>query len=95
MFFESVWEGIKFLGNWQVLLAGLFYIGLLIVFQLSVGLLTVKTESGGLGCLLQSLGGTILQGVLMGILVAFILPLMLGAPALLLCRPSVNTHGRS
>jgi hypothetical protein len=50
------------------------------LFQLSVALLVVQTESGGLGCLLQMLGGTVFQGLLMGILVAFILPLMLGAP---------------
>jgi hypothetical protein len=80
MFFESIWEGAKFVGHWQVLLAGLFYVGLLIAFRLLIGTFTVITGNYGLGCLFQLLGETTLQGTLMGVMIAYLLPLMLGAP---------------
>jgi hypothetical protein len=81
VFWESIIEGFKVLAHWQVWVAVLIYLLINLSFLFIIAMVVGQKESGGrmaTGCLFQMFGGTILHGALMGFLVAFLLPLMLG-----------------
>jgi hypothetical protein len=81
MFWSSVLSGLVLLLHWQVWVAVVLYVSVSIVFLIAVAAVMGRDESGGrmaVGCLFQMIGGTVLHGILMGILVAFLLPIILG-----------------
>lgn len=81
MFWHSVLNGLSVLLHWQVWVA-LALFGLAhLVWLLGVGLLMGNSDSGrrmAAGCLTHMIGGTVLQAVLLGLLVFFLTPIMLG-----------------
>ncbi|MFI5366126.1 MAG: hypothetical protein ACHQ4J_10925 [Candidatus Binatia bacterium] len=84
MFWSSVLSGFMLLLHWQVWLAIFLYVAVSFVFLLAVASVAGEDERGGrmaAGCLFHMIGGTVLNGVLMGILVAFLLPIACFAPS--------------
>jgi len=83
MFQNSIIQGISALALWQVWVACLIYVLAELGF-LSLLMGSAKDDSAplgrkqGSGCLFYMLGGNLLHGVLMGLLVVFLLPIMLG-----------------
>lgn len=81
MFWQSVLSGFGVLAHWQVLLALVLYVVLQFAWIIGVGMLVSNSESGGrmaVGCLTHMIGGTIFQSLLLGVLVLFLTPIMLG-----------------
>lgn len=88
MFGESIIEGISALAHWQVWVAAFTYVFIEFGFlYLTFG--SVRDEADplgrekGSGCLFYMLGGNLLHGVLMGLTVVFLLPIMLGGSSFL------------
>jgi len=83
MFWNSVIEGLKVLGHWQVWVAiGIYIIADLAFLMIFGGILNSRYGANSkvmvAGCLSQFVGGLVLQGVLMALLVLFLLPILLG-----------------
>jgi len=81
MFWQSVLGGIGVLAHWQVWIALVLYAGLQFAWLIGIGMLMGNSESGGLmaaGCLTHMIGGTVLQSLLLGGVVLFLTPIMLG-----------------
>lgn len=81
MFWKSIIEGVVILGHWQVWVAVILYMAVNFGFLMIVSTVVGEAESGGrmaTGCLFHMIGGTVLHGILMGLMVAFLLPILLG-----------------
>lgn len=82
MFWHTVLGGLAILAHWQVWVAVVVYALLQCVWLMGIGILMGgESESGGrmaAGCLTHMIGGTIFQALLLGGLVLFLTPLMLG-----------------
>ena len=82
MFWQSVFGGLGVLAHWQVWVGVVVYAALTFAWLVAIGILMGrKSESGGLmaaGCLTHMIGGIIFQALLLGGLVLFLTPLMLG-----------------
>lgn len=81
MFWKSIVAGLAILGHWQVWVAAVLYMVINFAFLMIVAKIAGEDESGGrmaTGCLFQIIGSTVLHGILMGLLVAFLLPILLG-----------------
>jgi hypothetical protein len=81
MFWNSVLNGLSVLFHWQVWVALTLYAIAHFAWLIGVGLLMGNSYSGGrmaAGCLTNMVGGTILQAILLGLLVFFLTPIMLG-----------------
>lgn len=81
MFWQSVIGGLAVLAHWQVWVALVLYAALQFGWLIGIGMLMGKSESGGrmaAGCLTHMIGGTVFQSALLGGLVLFLTPLMLG-----------------
>lgn len=81
MFWESVFNGFVVFGNWQVWAAMIVYVVIMIGVLVLTSSISGGQESGGrgaAGCLTWLVGGTAVQVVLMGVMIAFLLPLLLG-----------------
>lgn len=83
MFWRSIVEGFAILGHWQVWLAVAAYIALNWAFLFVTGALLGDEENPRLrlGCLLGAVGRPLFGGALMAVIMAFILPILLGAPS--------------
>jgi len=84
MFWESIIAGLAILGHWQVWVAAVLYMTINFAFLMIVAKMAREDESGGrmaTGCLFHMIGGTVLHGILMGLMVAFLLPILLGGPS--------------
>jgi hypothetical protein len=82
MFWKSITEGLLILGNWQVWVTAVVYMAVNFAFLMIVTKLAGEDESGGrmaAGCLFHMIGGTVLHGILMGLMISFLLPILLGA----------------
>lgn len=81
MFWDSIWEGIKTLGHWQVWLAVIIYMILSFLFLYIISKISGEDEYGGRaasGCLFYIIGGTAFHGMLMSIMISILLPILLG-----------------
>jgi hypothetical protein len=82
MFWQSVVGGLAVLLHWQVWVAIVVYAALQFAWIMGIGMLMGgNSESGGrqaAGCLTHMIGGTIFQALLLGGVVLFLTPLMLG-----------------
>lgn len=81
MFWQSVWGGLAELLHWQVWVSLFFFHALQLAWFLGIGMLVSNSESGvrqTAGCLTHAIGGTIFQSLLLGAVVLFLTPLMLG-----------------
>jgi len=81
VFWNSVVGGLGVLGHWQVWIAVLAYAGLQLAWIMGIGMLVGESESGGrmaAGCLTHMIGGIIIQALMLGGVVLFLTPLMLG-----------------
>ena len=82
MFWKSIVAGLGILGHWQVWIAALLYMAITFAFLIIASKISGEDESVGgramVGCTFHAIGGAILHGVLMGIMVAFLLPILLG-----------------
>jgi len=80
MFWDSITEGLSILSHWQIWAAVIVYAVVNNVALIVSGLIA-GDESGGrqaAGCLFWLIGGTILQAAMAGLLIAYLLPLLLG-----------------
>lgn len=83
MFWKSVIEGLAVLKYWQVWIAVVLYIVITFIFLLIIAKITGEDEYGermAMGCLFHMIGSILLHGMLMGLMVAFLLPILLGGP---------------
>jgi hypothetical protein len=81
MFWQSVIGGLAVLAHWQVWVALVLYAALQFGWFIGIGMLMGKSASGGrmtASCLAHMIGGPVFQSVLLGNLVLFLTPLMLG-----------------
>jgi hypothetical protein len=81
MFWQSVLGGLGVLAHWQMWVALIVYAVLQFAWLIVIGMTMGKSDAGGrmaAGCLTHMIGGTILQSLLLGGLVFFLTPLMLG-----------------
>jgi len=81
MFWKSIIAGLAILGHWQVWVAAILYMAVNFAFLMILATVVGESESGGrmaTGCLLHMIGGTVLHGILMGLMVSFLLPILLG-----------------
>jgi len=81
MFWQSVLGGLAVLAHWQVWVALVVYTGLRFAWLIGIGMLAGNCRSAArmaAGCLTHIIGGTVLQSLLLGALVLFLTPLMLG-----------------
>lgn len=81
MFWQSVWDGFGLLAFWEVWVGVLFYIVGMFVYLLALSKIMGEEEQAGrqmAGCLTNLIAGPVVQGVLTAIVVAFLLPIMLG-----------------
>lgn len=73
--------------HWQVWVSVLAYAAINLAFLFAIGTAMGSDDSSGgrqaAGCLFHMFGGTILNGILMGFLVTFLLPIMLGGSSFL------------
>jgi len=80
MFWASIPAGLALLGQWEVWVAvGLYVLGTF-GYLLMVGMMMGDQGSGvrmGVGCVFHTFAGPIVQGLMMAIMVAFLLPVML------------------
>ena len=84
MFWKSIIEGLAILSHWQIWVATILYMAVNFAFLMIAATVAGKDESGGrmaTGCLFHMIGGTVLHGILMGLMVAFLLPILLGGPS--------------
>ena len=84
MFWKSIIGGLAILGHWQVWVAVVLYMAINFAFLMIVAKMVGEDESGGrmvTGCLFHMIGGTVLHGILMGLMLAFLLPILLGGPS--------------
>ena len=80
MFWQSVLGGFGVLAHWQVWVAIILYAVLSFAWLIGIGLVVGKSESGArmaAGCL-TLIGGMLFQTLLLGVLVLFLTPIMLG-----------------
>lgn len=81
MFWQSVVDGFGFLAFWQVWVGVLFYAAGFFAYLLALSKIMGDEEQAGrqmAGCLTNLIAGPLVQGVLTAIVVAFLLPIMLG-----------------
>jgi hypothetical protein len=82
MFWHSVLGGLAVLVHWQVWVAVVVYVALQFAWIMGIGMLMGReSESGSrmaTGCLTHLIGGSIFQVLLLGGVVLFLTPLMLG-----------------
>jgi hypothetical protein len=88
MFRESIIQGISALALWQVWVAAIIYVFielgfLLLTFGSAKADINPLGRKKGSGCLFYMFGGNLLHGVLMGLMVVFLLPIMLGGSSFL------------
>lgn len=86
IFWTSIIEGLLILRHWQVWVAVILYVAVNFVFLMIVAIATIAKEDESsrrmaMGCLFRMIGGTVLHGLLMGLMVAFLLPILLGGPS--------------
>jgi len=82
MFWKSIIQGLLILGFWQVWIPVVAYMTINFVFLMIVANMVGEEKSGGrmaTGCLFHMIGGTVLHGTLMSLMVAFLLPILLGS----------------
>jgi len=84
MFWKSIITGLSILGHWQVWVAVVLYMAISFVFLFLIVRRTKKAgedESGSRiakGFLFYMIGGIVLEGILMGLMIVFLLPILLG-----------------
>lgn len=81
MFEKSIIAGLSILGNWQIWIVAGSYLMINFIFLIFVAKIARNDETDGemgRGCLLHIIGGTVLEGMLMGIMIALIIPILLG-----------------
>lgn len=81
MFWDSVILGIKIFVHWQIWVAILIYVVVFCAFQIGCGMLVGEKQEGDramVGFLTHMIGGPLLQGILMGLFVLFLMPIMFG-----------------
>lgn len=80
MFWNSVGLGVKTLLHWQVWTALFLYVIVILGWFLVIALVVGRGEGprSTIGCLIHLLGGSIYQAVVLGLLVMFLGPIMLG-----------------
>lgn len=81
MFWKSIIEGFAILGHWQVITAAIIYAAAILCFMLITTTLIGKNglETGTIvGFGVQIIGGIVLEGILMGLVVVFLIPILLG-----------------
>jgi hypothetical protein len=81
VFWKSIIEGFTILGQWEVWLAAVLYLAVNFAFLMVVAKMIGEEELGwriGAVWLFHMIGGTILHGILMGLTIAFLLPILLG-----------------
>jgi hypothetical protein len=81
MFWQSVWEGFRLLAFWQVWIGVLFYVVGLYAYLFALSKMVGGEKQAGrlmAGCLTNLIAGLVVEGVLTAVVVAFLLPIMLG-----------------
>lgn len=83
VFWMSISEGLLILRHWQVWVAVILYMAINLAFLMIISIATIGKgdQSGGrmaMGCLFHTVGGAVLHALLMGSMVAFLLPILLG-----------------
>jgi hypothetical protein len=81
LFLQSVLDGFRLLAFWHVWLGVLFYVIGFGVYLLILSRIVADNGQGGrelAGCLTNLIAGPVVQGVLTAIVVAFLLPILLG-----------------
>jgi hypothetical protein len=81
MFWQSVLGGFSVLVHWQVWVALVLYVALILGWLIGIGLLIGNSDSGkrvATSMLAHMIGGPIIQSLLLGCLVLYLTPLMLG-----------------
>jgi len=84
MFWKSIIGGFAVLSHWQVWVAVILYIAVNIGFLMIVAKVSGEDESSrriATGCFFYYIGGAVLHGILMSLMVAFLLPILLGSPS--------------
>jgi len=82
MFWRSVAGGLGVLAHWEVWLAAAIYVAGIAAFMISMGGVMGGRDASAprtaVGCLGLAIGGPIVQGALMAMMIAFLMPIMLG-----------------
>jgi ABC-type glycerol-3-phosphate transport system permease component len=81
MFLQSIVGGLSTLLHWQVWVALIIYVLLKFGWLLLVGAIMGGRESAvrqGAGCITHTIGGSIYYGLLLGLLILLLLPIMMG-----------------
>jgi len=81
VFFKSIIGGLGTLLHWQVWVALLIYVLASFGWLMLIGAIMGRSDSGvrqGAGCLTHMIGGTVFHGLLLGLFVLVLTPIMLG-----------------
>jgi len=81
MFWGSIIEGLAILGHWEIWLATVIYMGINFAFLIVVTKTAGEDEFGEPrlgGCLFYMIGAPLLHAMLMSLMIAFLLPILLG-----------------
>ncbi len=81
MFWKSAIGGFAILGHWEVWVAIVLYSAFNYAFLMIVAKIAGTDEAGNrmrLGCLFDMIGSIALEAILMGVMVVFLLPILLG-----------------
>lgn len=93
MFWDSIIGGLKLFSIWQIWLASIIYALVMFLFFLTVSLIIGNKEDSGrgmIGCFTFSIGGIILEGILMSLIVIFLFPIFLGQQSITPLSEVVN-----
>jgi hypothetical protein len=81
LFWRSLWDGFGLLTLWQVWAGIFFYVVAYFVYLFAFSKMVGEDENAGrqmAGCLTNLIAGPVVSGILTSIVVAFLLPIMLG-----------------
>ena len=86
MFWKSIIEGLAVFGHWQIWIAAIIYTATLFGFMMVFALVFWKNEEAPrrilMGSLSYMVGGIVLEGALMALMIAFLLPILLGGSSI-------------
>ena len=95
MFFQSIFEGLKAIFDWHILvgMAGVSIVSVGFIVAIGAMMASGSESSGGArtgaGCLLYALGGPVIQALGVGFFILLLLPSLLGHGGSLLPKSSV------
>lgn len=81
MFFQSVIQGFNIFTHWQVWVAIIMYVAIYFAYLISLNTFFNKDDTNAnivVGCLVYTFGELLIHAFLMGSMIAFLLPILLG-----------------